>query len=89
MVVQPYLGLGRLGFSTSFQHPGSLWLAGRAKLATHHAYFCRYEIAQSVEPLHVGLYVVSLVTEAGLEKTYSLSLLVGKILEFRIRSQSS
>lgn len=57
---------------------------GRA--ATHHADFSRYEIAQPVEPLHIGLHVVRLVVEAGLGKTCGLNLLVGEFSGCRIRS---
>lgn len=41
-------------------HPG---------LAPHHADLRRHEEAQSVEPFHVSLQVVSLVTETRLQKT--------------------
>lgn len=62
-------------------------MTGRqGQAATHHADFSRYEIAQPVEPLHIDLYVVCLVIEAGLGKTCGLKLLVAEFSECRIRS---
>lgn len=57
---------------------------GRA--TTHHADFSGYEIAQPVEPLHIGLHVVRFVVEARLGKTCGLNLLVGEFSGCRIRS---
>lgn len=40
--------------------------------STHHADLSRYEVAQSVEPFHVGLQVLGLITETGLGKMKGL-----------------
>lgn len=39
------------------------------QLSTHHADLSCHEVAQSVEPFHVSLQIVSLVTETRLGKT--------------------
>lgn len=52
------------------QAPPPLAKPGHAPLlSTHHADLGRHEVAQSVEPFHVSLQVVSLVTETWLGKT--------------------
>lgn len=83
-----------LGYARSCPLPPWAMLGHAPQLSTHHADLSRHKVAQSVEPFHVSLQIVGLVTETRLGKTQGphsalLSITFGTLSQFIDHSHRS